>query len=569
MNWHYAYTPYFWPAALMVVLLTALAVYSWRRRSIPGALPFMIGCLFAALCAAGSVMEYAAVEVGIKIFWVKFQSVWYLPVVTTMLCFFLEYAWPGRWLTRRNLACLAVAPLLILGLVLTNDIHHLLWNSFKFNGAVQPQLGPGAWIVFSYAYGLVIANLLILVWLLPRSPYYRWPVAIMLLGQLGGRSVFLLERVDILHSILPIDVLGMGFEFLMYAVALFSFHIFDPITLARQTVIAQIREGMLVLDLQGRIASLNLAAEQILQVSTRQARGRLVKELLPAYPDEQLSDPGGIVFELNLGEAPDVRDFTLGISLLKDWRGLEVGRLLVLRDVTEPKRARELQKQQQLLLGALQERERLARELHDSLGQTLAAARLHASTARLLLARGETAQADKCLEQMGEITMAAEADVREYLLGAKTAFSSDQLFFPTLRQYATRFSQQYSLPVELSVHPQLEAQGLGAAVEVQLLRIIQEALSNVRKHACAKKAQVVFTDSGYQVQVAIVDDGRGFDHVAAIESQQVEGFGLQAMRERAEALGGSLAVVSSPGSGTQVLVQVPMQRTAAGGEVVK
>ncbi|MBV5331367.1 PAS domain-containing protein, partial [bacterium] len=113
------------------------------------------------------------------------------------------------------------------------------------------------------------------------------------------------------------------------AVALFGFRIFDPTSLARQTVITQMQEGMLVLDTQGRITSLNLAAEQILQVSTRHARGRLVRELIPAYPDGHLDDTGRTVIELNLGEAPDVRDFTLGISLLKDWRGLEVGRLLV------------------------------------------------------------------------------------------------------------------------------------------------------------------------------------------------------------------------------------------------
>jgi signal transduction histidine kinase len=246
------------------------------------------------------------------------------------------------------------------------------------------------------------------------------------------------------------------------------------------------------------------------------------------------------------------------ISHLRDWRGMEIGRLLLLRDVTEPKRARELQKQQQLLLAVMQERERLARELHDSLGQTLAAVRLQASTARLLLAQGETIQADKILEQMADITIAAETDVREYLLGAKTIISSDHLFFPTLRQYVVRFSQQYGLRVELSVPAQLEEQGLGAAVEVQLLRIIQEALSNVRKHARAKNAQVVFTNSGPLVQIAIIDDGQGFDS-AAVAARQVESFGLQAMRERAESLGGCLEVISQPGQGTQVVVQVQIE----------
>ena len=97
---------------------------------------------------------------------------------------------------------------------------------------------------------------------------------------------------------------------------------------------------------------------------------------------------------------------------------------------------------------------------------------------------------------------------------------------------------------------------------MQLLRIIQEALSNVRKHAYAPQAharcaQVIFTFAGPQARIAIVDDGHGFDPAAA--ASQGEGYGLRAMRERAEAVGGSLAVISSPGQGTQVVVLMPLK----------
>jgi PAS domain S-box-containing protein len=566
MNWHYEYTPYIWPPFLTVLLLLALSAYAWRRRSVPGALPFMISCLFAALWAAGSIMEYAAVDVATKIFWVKAQAVCPLPATTATICFILEYTWPGRWLTRRNLALLSIAPLVFLGLALTNDLHHLVWLSFSFHGSITPLFGPGTWFFIAYVYGLGLIEFFVFVWLFRHSPQHRWPVVIMLIGQIGGRTEYLLEATNKIRTDLPIDIISIAVVFLTYAIALFGFRIFDPITLARQTVIAQMRDGMLVLDSQGRVASLNLAAEQILGVSARSARGRPVKELLPAYPDRHLEDAGMNVIEFSLGEVPTVRDFTLAISQMKDWRGLEVGRLLLLRDVTEPKRARELQKQQQLLLATLQERERLARELHDSLGQTLAAARLQASTARLLLAQGETAQTDKCLEQMADMTIEAETDVREYLLGAKTSFSADRPFFEALRQYAARFSQQYSLQVGLSIPPQLEAQGLEAMVEVQLLRIIQEALSNIRKHARAKNVQVVFTVSGPLVQIAIMDDGQGFDP-AKVSSRQAEGFGLQAMRERAEALGGNLDVISQSGQGTRVVVQVPARINGEKGNV--
>jgi two-component system sensor histidine kinase DegS len=99
------------------------------------------------------------------------------------------------------------------------------------------------------------------------------------------------------------------------------------------------------------------------------------------------------------------------------------------------------------------------------------------------------------------------------------------------------------------------------------MRIIQEALSNVRKHARAKNVQVVFTVSGHLACLAINDDGQGFD--AVMVAKQSERFGLQAMRERAEALGGSLVVISQPGQGTQVMVQVPVTGEKRRGEMVK
>jgi signal transduction histidine kinase len=198
----------------------------------------------------------------------------------------------------------------------------------------------------------------------------------------------------------------------------------------------------------------------------------------------------------------------------------------------------------------------LARELHDSLGQTLAATHLQASTARLLLARGDTVQTDRCLEEMSAMTMAAEADVRDYLLGAKTTYSADLPFFPALCLYVERFGRQYGLQIGLNVPQHIETQGLAPAIEVQLMRIIQEALSNVRKHAGAQEVRIEFASTGPLLQVKIRDDGQGFDPGDA--ARQPERYGLQAMRERAEELGGRCRVNSQPGQGAEVIVKVPL-----------
>src|SRR5688500_10554841 len=108
MTWPYSYSANIWLPAFTVFLLIALSVYSWRGRSLPGALPFAIASLFTALWAVSSIMEYAAMDLAVKATWVKFQVIWQLLATTLITCFILEFAWPGHWLTRRNLMLLFI-----------------------------------------------------------------------------------------------------------------------------------------------------------------------------------------------------------------------------------------------------------------------------------------------------------------------------------------------------------------------------------------------------------------------------------------------------------------------------
>src|SRR5512136_3226513 len=165
MSWPYAYTPAIWSSVFTVLLLVALSIYAWRRRSVPGALPFAIAGLFDALWMAGYTLVIAATDAAAKIFWLKFGGVWQAFGATAVTCFLLEYAWPGRWLTRRNLAWLSIPCLLNIGMILTNSLHHLAWQGFALDGEGIPLDGPGNWAFLVYAYGLSLVNLVVLVWL--------------------------------------------------------------------------------------------------------------------------------------------------------------------------------------------------------------------------------------------------------------------------------------------------------------------------------------------------------------------------------------------------------------------
>ena len=141
MNGHYTYTPYIWLPVFTVLLLIALAVYSGDAatcRRVPFSRLSVCGAW-----ATGSVMEYAAVVWKPKSSG-KVPGVWQLPVVTAIICFVLEYTWPGRWFTRRNLTLLSFPCLLVLGLILTNDLHHLAWRGFAFDESILPQCSDRA-----------------------------------------------------------------------------------------------------------------------------------------------------------------------------------------------------------------------------------------------------------------------------------------------------------------------------------------------------------------------------------------------------------------------------------------
>ncbi len=564
MNWPYTYTFSIWLSASTIIFLIALFVYAWRRRSVPGALPFTVACVLAALWATGSMIENAAVDLETKIFWIKFQSFWQLPLVAAVTCFLLEYAWPGRWLTRRNLALFWIPPLLINGMILTDNLHHLAWRSITFNGVVHQQVGPIGWIAYVYAFGILgTLNLIVFGWLFLHFPQQRWPMVLMLVGQFGGRVLYILERTGLLQSALPIDMLGMVFEFLMYTIALFNFQILNPIPLAHRTMIEQLQAGMLVVDTQGKIVNSNPAASAILKLPVKRLLGISIQNLLPTFADtaRNLQAKGISRGEIELGKGLETRYYQLESSSLDDWRGIQIGRLLVLRDVTEIKQAEAQILEQQRTLATLHEREQLGRDLHDSLGQVLGYASLKMSAIRKLIADGKLAKADDQLAHLESSLAEAHADVREYILNLRTAPTGEKTFFSALRSYLDGFQQNHGIHADISIDPGLGEGVISPDIQIQLFHIIQEALSNARKHAATNSVSVYFCMEDSRVCMRVQDNGKGFDPLQSARAGSGH-FGLGIMRERAESLGGSLRVYSAPGEGTCVEVEVPVSRKA-------
>jgi len=206
-------------------------------------------------------------------------------------------------------------------------------------------------------------------------------------------------------------------------------------------------------------------------------------------------------------------------------------------------------------MAALEERDRLARELHDNLSQGLGYLKIKSSITEELLTGGQVEKAQESLRELKKVSQLLYIDVREQIFNLRTVVQKRMGFFSTLQDYASDYRRHYGLRVDLVIDNECLTE-FSPEVSSQLLRIIQEALTNVRKHSAAEKVLLRCSSRGEQMCVHIEDDGQGF-HLSDKFEEAGQHFGLQIMKERAESVGGSLALDSKPGEGTRVVVCVP------------
>ncbi len=556
MAWPFAYTPYIWPLLTAMAFTASVGIYSWCHRSVPGAKGLAFMMFFWSLKLTASTLGLTSEELSTKVFWFQIERFCLIPRTLAALAFALEYAGLDTWLNRRTLTLLAIPALLLIPLTLTNESHYLIWTRMWFDGRIRYNPGFLTYPLWGYGLFLGVATLSIFIGLFVRSPLHRWPVGLILFNMFIGRILFYLTEVG-LNPVKSIDLFDLGAILIcpLYFVALFHFRLFDVVPVARNRVIEQMRDGMLVIDAQEHIADLNGAAQELLGVKSK-VIGCEAAQVLPAHPRllELIRKPAPLQDEIWLGDAHCYR---IHISPLTIRRGFGLGKLILFYDMSEEKEAQKQLQDHQRTLAMLQERELLARELHDGIGQMLAAAHLQVKSASELFARGEKSLGESCLRRLAEVTQEAKEAVRTYLLGVKTPSPEEQSLLSTLRQRITHFSQTYGIRTELVAPPELEERRLDFAIEAQLQPIIQEALTNIRRHAEASSARVILSLPDGQIQVTIEDDGRGFN-----PEDEKQGFGLRSMRGRAEAGGGRLEVSSTPGKGTQVIVWMPWYKEA-------
>jgi signal transduction histidine kinase len=199
-------------------------------------------------------------------------------------------------------------------------------------------------------------------------------------------------------------------------------------------------------------------------------------------------------------------------------------------------------------IAAIAERNRIAREIHDSLGHALTALNVQLQAASALFHK-DSLQAESFLAQARRLGQTAMQEVRQ---SVKTLRSDEEAVVPLAEAIAT-LAEEFRQVTGLT--PMLDLQlttALPAPISKALYRIVQEGLTNISKYAQATQVQIQLRTTGTQVSMAIADNGRGFD-----PAQSTAGFGLRGMQERVNVLEGHFALTSAPGKGCQIQVKIP------------
>lgn len=573
-----------WELLIYAIVATGMASFSIftilvsRRRNTSSSRTFVGMVLAATLWAFTSALEKIPPDVPTKILISQVQYFGISAVPPLWLTFVLQYTRRDRLLRREILYGMWILPIVSIALVWTNGMHHLIWTSVTpVSSAIgAPSIyehSPLFWFFAAYNYLCMLIGCLVLIWALIYMPvHYKSQARLLLAGILISWLNNLLYLAGI--TITPgLDMTSLSFLLagVLISWGILKHQMLDLIPIARDAVVEQMVDAVLVLDEEERLIDMNARARALLGMGRNKLAGNTMgavfpylKAKIPAEHSDQET-----VSEISLPDQPAMR-YELRTALLKNSHGQHIGYALTLRDITRRSIAEEELKHTEAERRRLKEaqaieleRNRIAQEIHDGLAQNLAALRMRLRRWGNLI---ETAPERLSAELQGvqELVDSSLLEARRSIFALRPLALSTRGFLPALEQFASGFSEYYNLQIHLE-YSGLKNQ-LSSTLELTLFRIIQEGLNNIAKHAHASHAWITLADCGPdQVQVEVRDDGQGFDPAELEHSERHGSFGLQLMQERAQAAGGQLRIESRPGSGTRIIAVLPITATSERG----
>ena len=330
------------------------------------------------------------------------------------------------------------------------------------------------------------------------------------------------------------------------------------------------RDAIYVHDLDGKYISVNRAAEALSGYSREEILGRhftdfVARENLAEVRDcllAKLEKEGETTYEVEV-IAKDGRRVPVEVSSRAIYeKGTIVGVQGTARDITERKQAQDTLRvfSRQLIEAQEDERRRIARDLHDQIGQVLTAVKMNLYTVQNFCSAPEAAH---CLKDNIDAVDEALRLVRDLSVDLRPPLLDDLGLATALCWYVDRYEKRAGVTTEVVIDLPNRNERFSRELETTCFRIAQEALTNVARHARATHVLLQLTRTPATLEMAVRDDGIGFDQAALRKrARRVATLGLVGMQERAHAAGGTLAIHSKLSIGTEIRFSVPVDKTS-------
>lgn len=554
MNPQWQYNHLAIPLVLGVLISIILLTLAVRRRGNPLALPFFafIFCVF--ILALNSLLEILTLNLELSLFFadLSFLGVTFLAV--TWLGVVMTYAGKTKRFMRR-LPLIVLIPTLTNIVIWTNPLHHL-WRSDSYRDLTTTwfpvsvyNYGPWYYTIhMGYNYLITVISLYML-WMAftIKGRVYRSQISIL-------ASAFLLpyaiEMMNI-FGIQPIPHYNSSTLFLPISGAIIAwgflrYDLLELTPIARDLVVESMRDLMLVLDNQNRIIDINPAAREKLFGGSTRIVGMNLDRLIEHQDNllSSLQNNHTNHSEVQLESGANEQVYETHFSPITDSSGNTAGQLLILRDITSRKQAEKAFYEQVQQVAVLEERQRLARELHDSVSQSLFAARTLAD----LLPRAIDKKPEKVSEyafNIQQLIQGTTAEMRLVLLELYPDALTETELGIIIKHLCDAHTGATGIEVEFKAASQIL---LESAQQIVFYRITQEALNNIRKHTQATQVKVHLTKSDNIIELLIEDNGVGFDTTQI----PTDHFGLKNMRERANSIDAKFEIRSEIDCGTSI-----------------
>jgi len=533
-----------WVYLFVVGALISLATYTWQFRQMPGAKPQAFGQVCKGVWLLFLVLANVSTELPDKMLWIKLQSMAIALSPYFWFAFVLEISNQEKFIP----AIIGRASLVVIGCLWVGIVFDLRDGLFYNNADLVLRLNSYLLCVITVA--LSVRWVIISVGLRRRQALW------FTISGLFSLISILLNAVPGVQKFAPLP-LGFLLAGLLITWGFYRWHVYNILTLAEKTAVLNMIDGLMVVDEEGYIVDMNPAAQRIFIGIPAMVGGKF-EEVAAAWPvlNEIGDSPSLETLEATRDFSNECRFYQIRVILLKTTQGHMLGKTIIIKDITEQKRAHTKMVEQQKALSIMAERERLGRELHDGDGQSWSYINMQVEAARSMLDKKELVQADVLLKKLARVTQEMHVNIRESITGLQRSAVVEQGVWQTLEEYIQWFKQNYGIDTTLLISNEFAKGILLPTTEVQLLRIIQEALTNIRKYAGARLVKVIIRVNGSLADIRVEDDGCGFD--LAVAAEKKGSFGLKIMQERAAEIGAEFHIQSKPGAGTNVILQVPL-----------